>query len=121
MVLTADGSKVTEVMNDELTMQADLSQWTEAGENPDGSPNKFERPFCEMMAPGYIGLQDHGGNIWFKDLELTLPYSETRVIRFFLLALFLLPGRLDAEVLARLNFEVPPEHVAEFSSAYDEM
>ncbi|MBS11769.1 MAG: hypothetical protein CME19_09225 [Gemmatimonadetes bacterium] len=72
MVLTADGSNVTVVMNDELTMQADLSQWAEAGKNPDGSPNKFQRSFCEIMEPGHIGLQDHGGHIWLKNLELTL-------------------------------------------------
>ncbi len=72
MTLKADGSSVTVVMNDELTMEADLSEWTVAGQNPDGSPNKFERPFCEMGSPGHIGLQDHGGNVWFKDLNLVL-------------------------------------------------
>ena len=60
-------------MNDEPTLKADLSQWTVAGQNPDGTPNKFKRPFCEMMEPGHIGLQDHGGNIWFKNLVLELP------------------------------------------------
>ena len=70
MVLKADGSKVTVIMNDELPMEADLDEWTKAGRNPDGTPNKFERPFCEMIEPGYIGLQDHGGNIWFKDLTV---------------------------------------------------
>ena len=70
MVLKADGSNVTVIMNDELTMEADLDEWTKAGRNPDGTPNKFERPFCEMIEPGYIGLQDHGGNIWFKDLTV---------------------------------------------------
>jgi hypothetical protein len=73
MVLKADGSRVTVIMNDELTMEADLSSWTTAGQNPEGSPNKFERPFCEMMDPGHIGLQDHGGNVWFRDLILDLP------------------------------------------------
>jgi len=70
MVLSAKDSAIQVVMNDELTMEADISAWTVAGQNPDGSLNKFERPFSEMMSPGHIGLQDHGGNIWFKDLEL---------------------------------------------------
>ncbi|MEE2753372.1 MAG: DUF1080 domain-containing protein [Candidatus Latescibacterota bacterium] len=73
MTLTADGSNVIVAMNEELTMEADLSQWTVAGRNPDGSQNKFGRPFNEMMEAGYIGLQDHGGNVWFKDLILELP------------------------------------------------
>jgi len=73
MVLKVDGSQVTVIMNDELTMEADLSGWTTAGQNLDGSPNKFERPFCEMMEPGHIGLQDHGENVWFRDLVLDLP------------------------------------------------
>lgn len=72
MTLTVDGSNVIVAMNEELTMEADLSQWTVAGRNPDGSQNKFDRPFCEMMEAGYIGLQDHGGDVWFKNLILEL-------------------------------------------------
>ncbi len=71
LVLTADGSMISVVMNDEATTGADLRQWTEAGKNPDGTPNKFKRPFCEMVDAGHIGLQgDHKGVIWFKELNV---------------------------------------------------
>ena len=48
----------------------DLSRWTEAGRNPEGTPSKFVRPYCEMIQPGYIGLQDHGGYVWFRELKV---------------------------------------------------
>lgn len=70
MAILAEGPGIMVTMNGEPTMEADLSRWTEVGKNPDGSPNKFKRPFCEMVESGYIGLQDHGGRIWFRNLRL---------------------------------------------------
>ena len=70
-VLTANGPSIVVVMNDEATTTADLAQWSEASANPDGTPNKFKRPFCEMVEAGHIGFQgDHKGVIWFKDVKV---------------------------------------------------
>lgn len=71
MVLTADGQRISVVMNDESTTEAYLDLWSEAEKNPDGSPNKFKRPFCEMVEAGHIGFQgDHKGVIWFRDVKV---------------------------------------------------
>jgi hypothetical protein len=48
----------------------DLNQWTEAGKNPDGTPNKFKYAYKELPRAGHIGLQDHGGKVWFKNIKL---------------------------------------------------
>ncbi len=70
MRIAANGPRIDVTLNEEHIVDCDLSRWTEAGRNPDGTPNKFERPYCEMVEPGHIGLQDHGGRIWFRELEV---------------------------------------------------
>ncbi len=67
--ITAVGSKIEVVLNGEKIVDADLSRWTEAGKNPDGTPNKYHRAM-ELFAhrSGYIWLQDHPGEIAFRNI-----------------------------------------------------
>ena len=48
----------------------DLNRWTTPGMNSDDIPNKFKRAYREMVAEGHIGLQDHWGKIWFRELKV---------------------------------------------------
>jgi hypothetical protein len=48
----------------------DLDQWTTAGQNPDGSPNKFSRPIKDFARRGSIGLQDHGLPIEYRQIRI---------------------------------------------------
>jgi hypothetical protein len=57
-------------LNGEKVNEVDLSRWTEAGRNPDGSPNKFKYAYNTMTRPGYIGLQNHGNPIWYRSIKL---------------------------------------------------
>ncbi len=68
--LIAKDHVIRVTMNGEQIVDMDLNRWTTPGENPDGTPNKFNRAYREMVEPGYIGLQDHGGRLWFKDLRI---------------------------------------------------
>jgi len=70
MLLTADGPNVTVELNGETVVEVDLSRWTTPGKNPDGSENKFEKAYCEMVDAGHLGLQDHGGHCWFRELKV---------------------------------------------------
>ncbi|MGA1195304.1 MAG: 3-keto-disaccharide hydrolase [Candidatus Latescibacterota bacterium] len=70
MTLYAKDNIIRVTLNDEQIVDMDLNRWTTPGQNPDGTPNKFERAFCEMTEKGYIGLQDHGGLIWFRNLNI---------------------------------------------------
>jgi hypothetical protein len=47
-----------------------LDQWTVAGKNPDGSPNRFKTAYKNMPRTGYIGLQEGGTPVWFRNIRL---------------------------------------------------
>ncbi|MBE0537694.1 MAG: DUF1080 domain-containing protein [Phycisphaerae bacterium] len=53
-----------------LTM--DLNAWTQAGWNPQGTKNKYNVALKDMPRHGYIGLQDHGLPVWFRNVKLTV-------------------------------------------------
>jgi len=57
-------------LNDEHVNHLDLDQWTRPYFRPDGSRHKFNIAFKYHPRSGYIGLQKHGGNCWFKNIKL---------------------------------------------------
>jgi hypothetical protein len=69
-VITCRGPRISVVFNGELTSEADLDQWKEARKNPDGSPNKFTRPLKEFARTGYIGFQDHGTPVSYRNIRI---------------------------------------------------
>jgi len=68
--ITCQGPKITVVMNGQLVSEANLDLWTEARKNPDGSPNKFDRPVKDFARRGYLGLQDHGTPVWYRNIRI---------------------------------------------------
>ncbi len=48
----------------------DLRDFKEPYKRPDGSSHKFDRAMKDQPAAGYIGLQDHGYNCWFKNIKV---------------------------------------------------
>ena len=70
MTITAKGSSVSAVLNNEQVLNIDLDDWTEAHKNPDGSKNKFDVAYKDLPRSGYIGLQDHGGKVWYRNIRI---------------------------------------------------
>lgn len=70
VVITAKGSRLSVVMNDEKIIDADLDRWTTAGKNPDGTKNKYKNAIKEFPRKGHIGLQDHGANVSYRNLRI---------------------------------------------------
>jgi len=70
LFITCDNAKITVNLNGSVVSQADLDRWTETGKNPDGSKNKFPRPLKDFARTGYIGLQDHGQPVWFRNIRI---------------------------------------------------
>jgi len=70
MTITASGSVVCVILNNEPVLNVDLNDWTEAHKNPDGTNNKFDIAYKDLPHSGLIGLQDHGGKIWYRNLRI---------------------------------------------------
>ncbi len=69
-IITCNKAKIAVNLNGTVVSQADLDQWTTTGKNPDGSKNKFPRPLKDFARTGYIGLQDHGLPVWFRNIRI---------------------------------------------------
>ena len=58
------------MLNGEAVSDANLDQWSEVRKSPDGTPNKFDRPVKDFARSGYVGLQDHGTPVWYRNIRI---------------------------------------------------
>lgn len=74
MTITAKGKKIVVTVNGVKTIDADLSKWTDAKVNPDGTkiPPWLSRPWAELDTKGRIGFQGmHGGaKPYFRNVKV---------------------------------------------------
>jgi hypothetical protein len=70
LVATCQGGVITVNLNGEEVNQVDLDRFTEPNKRPDGSPHKFDIAYKNHPRKGYIGLQDHGQDCWYKNIKL---------------------------------------------------
>ncbi len=61
--ISVSGTKVTIVMNGWKVIDTDFALMTE----PIG---KFKVPFAEMPRSGILALQDHGGEVWYRNIRV---------------------------------------------------
>jgi hypothetical protein len=70
IVIRCDRNIIAVNFNGEDVTRMDLDRFTEPYLRPDGSPHKFDLVFRDRPRKGYIGLQDHGGDCWYKNIKL---------------------------------------------------
>lgn len=70
MVITCKGPLISVELNGEKICEMNADQFETAGQNPDGTKNKFKFPWKTMPRLGHIGFQDHGHVVWFKDIKI---------------------------------------------------
>lgn len=68
--ITCDDNQIKVVLNGAQVSHMDLDEWTEPNRRPDGTPHKFDVAYKNHPRRGYIGLQDHGADCWFKNIKL---------------------------------------------------
>jgi len=66
----AQGSSIKVILNNVEIINMDTDEWPEVAQNPDGTKNKFKTAIKDMPRKGYIGLQDHGNPLWFRNLKI---------------------------------------------------
>lgn len=70
MHITCHNSVVSIEVNDIEVTRTDLDQWTTANKRPDGTAHKFDVAYKAHPRKGYVGLQDHGSDVWYKNIKL---------------------------------------------------
>lgn len=68
--IRCQGPIMTVAVNNEKVAKINCDEWREAGKGPDGTPNKFDKAIKDFPRKGYIGLQDHGHDVWYKNIKL---------------------------------------------------
>lgn len=70
IVVMSDRNRMTVVLNGEPVSKVDLDEWREPNKRPDGSAHKFDVAYKDHPRKGYVGLQDHGSDCWFRNIKL---------------------------------------------------
>lgn len=74
--ITCKDQMIWVMLNGEMVSEMDMSKWTSATTNPDGSeiPSWLSTPFSELPTHGRIGLQGKhaGAPIWFRNMKVKI-------------------------------------------------
>jgi hypothetical protein len=70
VVLTCRKNRIFVDVNAKRVINMNLDRWTTPNKNPDGTDNKFRIAYKDMARKGYIGLQDHGHKVWFRNVKI---------------------------------------------------
>jgi hypothetical protein len=69
-ILTCKGSRIKVELNNEQIIDMDLDRWTTPHMNPDKTKNKFGRALKDFARVGYVGFQDHGKPVWYRNIRI---------------------------------------------------
>jgi len=71
VLIRCDRNLIDITLNGDHVTHMDLDQFTEPSKRPDGTTHKFTGiAYKDFPRSGYIGLQDHGRPVWFKNIKL---------------------------------------------------
>ena len=70
MVITSLGNVLEVELNGEKVNRINFDEWPESNKRPDGTDHKFDVAYKTHPRTGYIGLQDHGSDCWYKNIKL---------------------------------------------------
>ena len=68
--LFCNRNRISVSINGKRVSRMDMDQFSEPNKRPDGSEHKFDVVYKTHPRLGYIGLQDHGADCWYKNIKL---------------------------------------------------
>ncbi|MBL8815395.1 MAG: DUF1080 domain-containing protein [Planctomyces sp.] len=68
--ITSNGAVMEVEINGVPVNRINLDEWKSPGKRPDGSDHKFDTAWKDHPRTGYIGLQDHGSDCWYRNIKL---------------------------------------------------
>ena len=68
--ITCQGPRISVVLNGQPVSEANLDDYPEARKSPDGTANKFDKALKDFARTGYVGLQDHGSPVWYRNIRI---------------------------------------------------
>ncbi|WP_298866470.1 family 16 glycoside hydrolase [uncultured Gimesia sp.] len=68
--ITCKGPQISVAVNGKVVASLNADEWTEAGKRLDGSNHKFKQAVKDFPRKGYVGFQDHGHKVWYKNVKL---------------------------------------------------
>lgn len=64
------GPHISVKVNGEVVAKMNCDEWTEPGKRLDGSRHKFKSAVKDFPRKGYLGFQDHGAKVWYRNVKL---------------------------------------------------
>ena len=70
IVITSDRNVLAVELNGETVSRMNLDEWPEPNKRADGTTHKFDVAYKDHPRKGYVGMQDHGSECWYKNIKL---------------------------------------------------
>lgn len=75
VVIRCEGPNILVTVNGEEVSRMNCDEFAEPGVCPDGAKHKFQldgkpRAVCDFARKGYLGFQDHGHKVWYKNVKV---------------------------------------------------
>lgn len=65
-----EGARITVTVNGEEVNSINCEEWDQPGRRLDGTRHKFRQAIKDFPRQGYLGLQDHGHDVWYKNIKI---------------------------------------------------
>ncbi len=68
--ITCKGPKISVSVNGKTVAKMNCDEFTEPNKRPDGTRHKFKTAVKDFPRKGYLGFQDHGHKVWYKNVKI---------------------------------------------------